>query len=726
MIREELYVLVRGRREKVDIKSPSGITILFNSNLFADLSKIDCSKSYTFRIPHTANNSRIFDVIEDVRVDSSLYGKRVSCEYWFDGVPLIQNGNLYLSEVSKGEYSAVMIFDVMEGLVNLNDNDISIRELVNDNTDIVKYSMDELYLQNHANYFYEYYRSDHFSNNSIQTPCYNAGVVHYGVVPDGEFPPDYNLEVYYRKIIDDERAYPQLLFPTPVMPVQRIIRKIRDHFGLSMSRRIVQDADQRDLQIMDERDPDIFRLGGIPMVSTNMDEELARKEALIFDGLGGIKKVTRTFTAITGQTETYTVEHVLQFSSAYYANPSHELITLKNDSDRVKTFSLNVHNMCLRISGKIVFSTPSGYTGEAPSISIVSIAPPRYKFEGVIELATIQSEYDDSIGRFVIDINENGWQGVFDLSGFVTPSPAEIMFAANMEDELGILLDQCTIRVEPYFDEGAAGHKCKVMPNLPDVSCMSLMKSLYFMAGGFPKINSSGELDISYFTDIRFNLEEDNIYDWSRYLLIGASGDPDNIKFTNGNLGQNNYYLMKNESVEYKESGSTDDVYGGNKADIVCENQCLDRVKTIYQFPFNGKFMVNGKRKRIPTGESIKYWEIDIRTAKASEAKPAIGFFKILRDQDLDMFGMDDLLGFEVWQMGTQYKEYEFLQELLRKPVIIRVPMRCPMADLLHIDYTKPVYLEQLNSVFAIIKVEISSSGSCVAELLKLTNNYHG
>lgn len=107
MNREELYIIVDGHRRKLDIPSPSGITLKWTSNLFGDLSKLKSSYSYTFKLPMTANNRKALEMAEDIRSNSPFYRKKVEAEFLINGVNLCPNAYLYLNEIGT-QYSCVM------------------------------------------------------------------------------------------------------------------------------------------------------------------------------------------------------------------------------------------------------------------------------------------------------------------------------------------------------------------------------------------------------------------------------------------------------------------------------------------------------------------------------------------------------------------------------------------------------------------------------------------
>lgn len=75
-MKEELYIYDKEDvRRSLDINTPSGITLKWVSNLFNSLDKVNCSYSYTFKIPMTNHNRNIMDITEDIRHDSGIIRK---------------------------------------------------------------------------------------------------------------------------------------------------------------------------------------------------------------------------------------------------------------------------------------------------------------------------------------------------------------------------------------------------------------------------------------------------------------------------------------------------------------------------------------------------------------------------------------------------------------------------------------------------------------------------
>ena len=125
---EELFVIKDGVRHKVDLATPSGITLSFKSPLLNDLSSFECSRSYTFNLPLTANNTAVFDMLNDVRCSESSLGQKYKAEYIIDGLPIVTNGNIYVAEVS-GTFAAVMTWNVVEDMKVLQESKLNINDL---------------------------------------------------------------------------------------------------------------------------------------------------------------------------------------------------------------------------------------------------------------------------------------------------------------------------------------------------------------------------------------------------------------------------------------------------------------------------------------------------------------------------------------------------------------------------------------------------------------------
>lgn len=283
-------------------------------------------------------------------------------------------------------------------------------------------------------------------------------------------------------------------------------------------------------------------------------------------------------------------------------------------------------------------------------------------------------------------------------------------------------------------------HKIDVIGNLPDIGCLSFMKSLFYMMGAFPFVNSNNEIIPKFFSEIKDNLQSGNVLDWSSKLPGTASDLPTEIKFSTSDFSQSNYYLMKSDDLEaeYDPEDLDDDVYDSGIGNLIVENSTLGISNTVIQLPFFPPYILNRKYPTFETGDTIKCWTL----ADSSDPKerniiynriefcnpePAFG---IIKDRSTtkelntgELVETGKVMTMEVWNGFKNLisnESYAYLQEIIRKPFVITEDVRLDEFDLLDIDYTRPIYLDKYNSYFAIVSIQRDTKGKCKCELLKL------
>lgn len=244
---EELYIIDNGKRLRVDLSTPSGITLNFKSNIFGDLSKITCSYTYTFKLPLTANNRRVLDNADDVRCISNKIRRRLRAEYLQDGIPLFANANLYI-ESTDTCFNAVMTWGVISGFQTLKDDDISIRKLPLEakpifgpcNAKIDEYSNTADYVQ----------------------PLYNAGLTY---ISDSGWKDQYNT---------------YSVFPLPAIPVYRLIQLINTQYGTKF--KLGSEYSYGDTT----ENHKIISLGVIPCVNVDQQPEGETEKSVLETNIG--------------------------------------------------------------------------------------------------------------------------------------------------------------------------------------------------------------------------------------------------------------------------------------------------------------------------------------------------------------------------------------------------------------------------------------------------------
>lgn len=693
---EELFVIKDGNRLKVDLNTPSGITLNFKSNIFGDLSKITCSYTYTFKLPLTINNRIIFESAEDVRTSSSMVRRRLKAEYNQNGIPLFSNANLYI-ESTESAFNAVMTWGVIDGLQVLKDNDISIRELglvakpvfgpCNAKIDEWKNTLD------------------------FAKPLYNAGL-------------PYISSTGWKDQYDTYSV-----FPLPVIPVYRLIQLINSKYSTKFN---LGEAFSYGGSTSNK---DLISYGVIPCVNAEAPADAMNES--VFASYIGSYMYDSNYAGVS---------HVLLGGKNDPA-PTIDLYSLVKISDgRTVGVKMNSNIGCeIQLDGflKMKFThEPNQYNGQgtvemgAPDTSgITPKLVAYYTTDG-----TTATQCGSVEGKFSYS---NDWCWHFNFSKdegkdrltFEAPA-GSIIFLAIEADANNLKLKAATIQklirfysvedaslIKWSYPEAEAGsYAMDLMSNLPDISCMTFIKALFFMLGAFPSLNTSNEIVPVYYIDIKNNLNNGKILDWSKRITTDVNVLPSKITYEVSGFGQNNYYLMKNDNIEGDGVEDESDVYGSGIGCIKVPNELLDRNKTIIQLPFYGPYIKNKKEPHLATGNTLKFWYYD-NEVKTKEAKPCFGM--IIPFQQMEYGSPTGVvwMSMKIWNEFPQINSessYSYLSEILADPIVITENFNLNEIDLRDIDYSTPIYLNKYNSYFAIVFITRDSKGVCKCELIKL------
>lgn len=335
---ENLYIFDNGIRKQLDLNSPSGITLSFKSVLFGDLSSIAPSSSYTFELPLTTRNKEVLGLVDDIRETKSNFGKKFECLFLVDGFDLCRNAYLYVDSVKDGVCSAVMTFNVIDGLKKIKENDVSINELTsNDIPDNPNALIKDGAINMDNIVYLEDGKAQPFVNTNVASRLkFNCGIIDertdytysngqgtvektvgngYGVVAIEEFDEEARrIENQIKQsIIDNETGtatidwggldtdgnQPQVIRVKSdshryIVPAYQILRRIEELYGLSFDF-LEEKNDLNDPSIDDYIDPenenetytspfikslleraynDLFNFGVVPIVTTKKSKDL--------------------------------------------------------------------------------------------------------------------------------------------------------------------------------------------------------------------------------------------------------------------------------------------------------------------------------------------------------------------------------------------------------------------------------------------------------------------
>ena len=706
---EELYIIDGSKRLKVDLSIPSGITLSFQSNIFGDLSKITCSHTYTFKLPLTANNRRVFDNADDIRCISNKIRKRLKAEYVQNGIPLFNNANLYI-ESTDTSFNAIMTWGVIDGFQTLKDNDISIRQLG-------------------------------LSARPTFGPC-NAKITEYSNTSDF-VRPLYNAGLPYITSTGQKDQYNTWsFFPLPAIPVFRVLQLINEKFNTKLNLGTAYQYGQT------TTNHEIISRGVIPCVNCDQQGE---------DEDGNTQEVVKWPTNLGCYMKgPYAgIEHILTGATNDPAPDANAGYTLVKDSN---SFTLGIKissqsSMKLEVDGCIYAKfthEPNKYSGQgrvemgAPdSTGITPKLTFFYTTNGTTAVSVGSVE-----GKFSWD-NDLCWK--FDFAKdrgreriSIEVPPNATIFMAIEADANSLQLSTSTVlelvTFYPSVDAGniqwselennAGSFQFDLMSNLPDISCMTLVKSLFFMMGAFPTINGAGEIVPLFYTSIQEKLVAGISIDWSNKMTTDITTLPNKTSYDVSGFGQRNFYIMKNDDIEGGNGEDETDVYASGIGIINVQNEIIDRNKTIIQLPFYAPYIKNKKAPFIATGNTMKFWYRENDETKTKEAKPCFGMIIPLEQTSGGSPTGITWMSMEVWNDFPEINSdpsYSYLSKIMENPIIITENLRLNEHDLRNLDYSAPVYLSKYSAYFAIVTITRDSKGISKCELLKLPEvEYYG
>ena len=739
-MREELYIIDGYKRAKLDLNSPSGITLSFQSNLFGDVSKITSSYSYTFKLPMTANNRRILDMAEDIRHYSSVARRKLKAEFYQDGALLFGDGYLYVDTVQEN-YECVMTWDVIKGFAELKENDKSLFELT-DNGATAHYG----YVVQSGVIGQKLIGEFDNSKNSLN-PTYACGMMNYDILSNKA------LSI----------SHP----PIPVVPVYRLIQMINAEYGTQFNLGSVYDYTKFNSstgEFLIQKN-DIINRGVIPLASVARDEDEVAAEISTIGDL--------TFNAngadVGGEYFAYDYMNVLASDTPIY-DIVYFRLTQGNPpqikANNLYTLSSYFYNQWVEsgvIKGGMQFELDGMIRAQFRNVKDTD--HPEYALYEqpvmTIYQRVFQRDNDNpSTGKF-------NWDSVATVTGQVYSGGGATDYQFDFREAEGckrltvekigsdsypfiiafnlkLVSISGSMRAIPIYNEnsyGNSGFDVKIVKNLPDISCMNFMKALFFMMGAFPVVNTAGEIVPAYFSDLDEAIDNGDVVDWSDKVIGDYASRPKKTEFDINGFGRNNYYMMKSDSAETAKKKNEDEieVYADGKGVITVFSDVVEKSKTIIQTPFNAPFIQNKKYPSMKTGDTFNCWcaEHDDKEGmkiKFKEPKPCYGM--IIGKPEKSYNGTGDLNNesnytatgrwfefMEAWNGFTDMEHnesYSYLQRILAQPIVITERMRLDNMDLMNLDYLKPVYLDKYNSFFAIITVKRGSDGSCEVEFIKL------
>lgn len=800
---EELYIIDKnGVRQSVDLNTPSGITLKWVSNMFNSLDKVNCSYSYTFKIPMTRHNREVLDSAEDIRMQGTMLRKKIKAEYLQNGIPLFGNGNLYIDKVADNSYSCVFTWGVVEGLQKLKDDGCSLNEL----RDALAKAGEKTYELgvDLLDWKAPFHTPNTFNNNyDIMTAYYLSGI---GPDSDPFYITDRNVYPY-DKHTDLWKITGIALLPKPTMPVKRLISYINTAFGTKFNLGKFVEGNvfnERPAQTWLYDDENIISYGVLPLVGISITDKqmdaisqktkykrfVTKEKKVTQQGFIHWEETGKIFGDIyliffDGKESLFSASidpigvgplfYKTKDENGNYINwdmpNTYNELQLKYKSFFIESqfeFVGVQSKYRIRMQGSFNVTTPKyDVTDEnllkfvVKSWKDVDVLSSNRHLEKIDVTSLSPYKYEQTTDKNIFYFNFNTSDG-FKYAEFKNDENEtwlyqEYWFGFNQEiTDVEIIT---ALSFAPVVNDlTSEAHIIDSFSNLPDIDCISFMKSLFYMLGGFPYVTKKGTIEAKKYIELKKNLKEGNVYNWSGKVL--SNNLPDELTSHLSDFKQNNYYLNKWDDLDRskEELEDEDDVYEDGIGNVLCNDETLDKEQTVHQLPFYSPYVKNRKSPGYGSGGTIKTWDLDLsereisfdkelKLAKLVESKSAFGFihrvpffsskteWKItewsqLRESSVSAeFWMPFA---EPWQSVLRmsilnpFKDilmnpsYRYVQQIVEKPFVITENLLLNEFDLLDIDYTKPIYLEKYNSYFGIISIQRDSKGVSKCELIKL------
>lgn len=799
-MKEELYIFDgEGKRMSVDLNTPSGITLKWVSNLFSSLDKVNCSYSYTFKIPMTNHNRNVMDMAEDVRCNNSFARRKLKAEYVMDGIVILQNAFIYMDKVSSDSYSCVFTWDVVQGLQDLKDNGCSLNELRealikkgHANDELIK---NEGIIDWYVNWLRNADITKAFSNTTkVLCPFY------------GSYPSDANYSEYpdYKYVLEQG-------FPRPVMPIKYLINCINEAFGAKFvigdNKGSISQLPTKPISKWLMEGENVITYGVLPLVERNLTD--AQLEAM-GRNMKCISADLILTQVISGETGVFGTPRALLFEKrpdfdenwmpyedgisylfceAYDANGKAigwKFPSKREDLSKYLSSSFNAYidtkygcagiiarfGCTIKMQAKFYvdltwFTKLTQDIYDNVKLVVHSWKTNNYGYtdEGIekfdvasftaTSIETVIGEDGTQRSRLHFNFMENeGYESASFCSDndAITGTEAQYYWFSISASKFKIknIVFEEDFTFSPEIDDmEEKPHKIDSFTNLPDIDCLAFMKSLFYIVGGYPSINKSGEIRIKRYEEIKNNLRRGIVYDWSS--KVQKQGNTyEELSFSAGDFKRNNYYLSKWDDLDRTESDLKDeeDLYEDGIGNIRCNNETLDNEQTVHQLPFYPPFIFDRTNpgttdktvkalKFSPSDSSLSVDDrgriVDSNKPKYIDLKPVYGYVHRIPYFDkqtsgrikswkenyslADYYRMSVLNPFKDILMNPSYR---YFQQIVENPVCVTEKLLLSEFDLKDIDYTRPIYLEKYNSFFSIITIQRDKNGISKCELVKL------
>lgn len=684
---ERLYI----DGELVDISSETKIMMDIKSNLFRDVSKIASNSTYTVKLPKTVRNQMILKHSDLVQSKEGFAYKMHVVRYFRNGVEVIKNGMATVLQVSNDAIELSIFWGLFPNFNVLLSSGITLNQL--ESTDKLLYQSKNV-VDNYDDavekgYFYASY--DVWKHENVVDYSWRGG---------------------------QDMVYPEIAEGTYTAGIFGIIRTDGDNDNLhpvvkaSWVLDLIKRTKGVDFQFKGKAKEYIDTLI-IPLISKKSNE-LTFNESFKAD----LSPVTNKGAVPLTITEA---------SNVFSGEAGNNITTLDVKIDA---------NVIIDLKGEWQFditgARPIGHSswylhGGNGSYDDYSFRH-AYWLKMTVKTGLEVQEYIIGSDRehFLVSV-PSGYQGIvkFQYTGYgkievKTGSTITFEWLSNSSLKAARFLGG-SLKTTLQSDENVPnGGYFPIASNLPKIKVVDFIKFLAAITGTFPlQMSQDGIVQFVPLSTVWENKAEAR--DWTRRIIAqSAENKPRNIEFVMDDYGQHNLYKWKKD----------DTVVGNYDGDLKVSNDTLETERTIFEFPFaatNGNnvpmYTKNSSSGTSGGGGDYGGHHNDQTTPSAEDKKPS---YSACKDRILRL--MKDSKGkaiawFDINMQQIIDEKYRNITDSLQKAKIVTEKVRIRDLELINFDETKPIYLAQYGSYFAVTEIKADETGLADVTMLQLYFN---
>ena len=713
MIDERLYI----DDELVDLGSETKIILNIQSNLFRDVTQIASNSTYSVRLPKTPRNKRILNHIDMVQEKGEYAYKFHRARYFRNGLEVIRDGRITILKVTEKDIEVSIFWGLFSNFSTIVNAGLTLNKL--ESKDRIafkrrnKVATYEEALK--SKFFYAKYNPLKYEHKEykVRWKNYQMKEKHWYELWLYMMSPDWNYnegDVDLKKVnnnhneflkrmgLGDNAKEEEIEYLHPVVKASYVLDLVRTTKNV-------------DFQFKDEAHKYVDNLI-MPLVNKKANK-------LTYDGILDCDLMA-----------------IDEFGSGYASvqmNKESSFFKLGNDGNKdiltvAEDVILHFEGVCKYEFKESRFK--SMLNGLDYDLSIYGHNP--------FYLSIIVKKDDEETKRYFI--GENGyWKSdtnnetmelfCYGRGEIEFKKDSEVTFYWSQETT-GTAYDTCTrfsggkiIARLPKNDNVPYGGFFPIAHNLPNIKITDFVKFLSVITGTFPKQNTSNNTVEFVPLNTIWN-NKAKALDWTtRIIRSEEESKPKDITFVVSGYAQNNWYKWKEDEEALK------DKYNGN---LTIDNKTLELSKVIFQFPFVASsdnvpmYKYDGKALVDEEGYLIEdFWgspQLDPTTPQEDKERQYSAckdrIFKLKEDSNKNAVASFDFDMQEI--IETKYKN---LRTTLQKAKFITERVKIRDIELVDFDETKPIYLAQYGSYFAVVNIKSEGAGFADVTFLQLYFN---